>query len=192
MTEHPQHAEEKNLFGFWLYILSDCILFAGLFAVFAVLRTATFGGPDGKELLNLPFVLLETALLLASSYAMGMALLAAHKQKKALTLAALALVLALGLCFLGLELSEFRGLILEGAGPGRSAFLSSFFTLVGTHGLHVAAGMLWMLVVMVHIAMRGLEPATTGKLKMLALFWHFLDIIWIFIFSVVYLFSASL
>lgn len=192
MTETTAHTEEKNLFGFWLYILSDCVLFAGLFAVFAVLRGATYGGPDGEEMLNLPFVLLETTMLLVSSYAMGMALLAAQKQKRGLVLLALGIALALGLAFLGLEMSEFRGLILEGAGPGRSAFLSSFFTLVGTHGLHVAMGMLWMLVVGAHVWARGLAPGTMRKLKMLALFWHFLDIVWIFIFSVVYLLSASL
>jgi cytochrome o ubiquinol oxidase subunit 3 len=178
MTEDPVHIEERSLLGFWLYILSDCVLFAGLFAVFAVLRGETYGGPSGFQLLNLPFVLLETVILLASSYAMGLALVT--KYRKAFLFSAL----LLGLLFLGLEISEFRTLVLEGSGPSRSAFLSSFFVLVGAHGLHVFAGSLWMVTVMARMNMR--------RLRMLALFWHFLDIIWIFIFTIVYLLSAAL
>jgi cytochrome o ubiquinol oxidase subunit 3 len=178
MTEDLAHMEERSLLGFWLYILSDCVLFAGLFAVFAVLRGETYGGPSGSQLLNLPFVLLETTILLLSSYTMGFALVTKYRR------AFLFVTLLLGLTFLGLEVSEFRALVLEGSGPARSAFLSSFFVLVGTHGLHVFAGSLWMITVMARMNMR--------RLKMLALFWHFLDIIWIFIFTIVYLLSAAL
>lgn len=181
--------DQKSLFGFWLYILSDCMLFAALFATFAVLRGQTFGGATGDEMLNLPFLLGETAALLASSYAMGLALVFNERRK---TLWALAAALALGGIFLALELSEFASLILAGNGPGRSAFLSSFFTLVGTHGLHVFLGALWMVALMAAIYRRGLTPGNARKLRMLALFWHFLDVIWIFIFSIVYLLTAAL
>lgn len=188
----PQKTEERNLFGFWLYILSDCVLFAGLFATFAVLRGATFGGPTGEDLLRLPFVLLETLILLSSSYAMGLSLVAAQLRKKKATLLLLGVALALGFVFLGLELSEFRGLILAGTGPSRSAFLSAFFTLVGTHGLHVFLGSLWMILLMVQVYIRDLSDTNLRRLRMLGLFWHFLDIVWIFIFSIVYLLSSAL
>jgi cytochrome o ubiquinol oxidase subunit 3 len=135
-------------------------------------------------------VLAETLLLLTSSFAMGLALLAAHMGKKKLTLLALAATLALGLGFLGMEMGEFIKLIGEGSGPSRSAFLSSFFTLLGTHGLHVALGSVWMLVLAAHVAFRGLQEGTTRKLMCLGMFWHFLDIIWIFIFTFVYLFGS--
>lgn len=181
--------DETSLFGFWLYILSDCMLFAGLFATFAVLRGQTFGGITNEGLLNLQFLFIETMALLASSYAMGLALVYNERIK---TLRALAVALILGLIFLGLEWYEFYGLIISGNGPSRSAFLSSFFTLVGTHGLHVLMGSLWMAVLMYFIYARGLTAGNARKLKMLALFWHFLDLIWIFIFTIVYLFSASL
>lgn len=187
MTMHTY--EEQSLFGFWLYILSDCVLFAALFATFAVLRGQTYGGATGEELLNLPFLLAETLLLLASSYAIGLALAFNERRK---TLFSLAVSLALGVAFLALELTEFRGLITAGNGPARSAFLSAFFTLVGTHGLHVFAGALWMLVLIFYINRRGLDAGNRRKLKMLALFWHFLDVIWIFIFTIVYLLTAAL
>jgi cytochrome o ubiquinol oxidase subunit 3 len=186
MTEHTQ---EKVTFGFWVYLMSDCVLFASLFATYAVLHIATFDGPRAEDLFSLPFVLTETLLLLTSSFTCGLALLAARHHKKNLTLTALVATLLLGLSFLIMELSEFRQLILEGHGPGGSAFLSSFFTLVGTHGAHIALGALWMLVLMAHIARKGITPGTTRKLMCLALFWHFLDIIWIFIFTFVYLFG---
>lgn len=181
------------MFGFWVYILSDCMLFAALFATYAVLRLETAGGPGPEELLNLPYVFTETVVLLVSNLFMGFALaLATHTpNKKGLILASLMTAFVLGLSFLGLEGHEFATLIAAGHGPTTSAFLSSFFALVGTHGLHVAAGSLWMLVVMAHIASRGAKESY-GKLRTLGLFWHFLDIIWIFIFSIVYLLSATL
>jgi cytochrome o ubiquinol oxidase subunit 3 len=184
--------EEKSLFGFWLYILSDCVLFASLFATFAVLRGQTFGGATNAELLSLPFLFTETMLLLTSSYAMGFALVSAGAHRLRAVLWGLSAALALGLAFLAMELYEFHSLILAGNGPGRSAFLSGFFTLVGTHGLHVFFGALWMIVLMVYVRRNGLTAANTRKLKMLALFWHFLDIIWIFIFSIVYLLTSAL
>lgn len=174
-------------FGFWVYIMSDCVLFAGLFATYAVLHNSTFGGPGGAQIFDLNFVLIETLILLTSSFTCGLAVLAAHAKKRNLVLLALAATLLLGLSFLGMELSEFSRLIADGNSWRTSAFLSSFFTLVGTHGLHVLLGSLWMLVISAHIFYRGLVEGTTRKLLYFSLFWHFLDIVWIFIFTIVYL-----
>jgi len=192
MTHPSTHSgqADKVTFGFWVYLMSDCVLFAGLFATYAVLRTATFGGPAIDSIVDLPYVLGETLLLLTSSFTMGLAMLAAHAGKKHLTLAALTATLMLGLGFLTMEVYEFAHLLGAGHGPGTSAFLSSFFTLLGTHGLHVALGSVWMLVVMAHVYVRGLVGGTRSKLMCLGLFWHFLDIIWIFIFTFVYLFGS--
>ena len=187
-TEHAK-ITERVTFGFWVYLMSDCVLFAGLFAAYAVLYTATYGGATISAIVSVPFVVIETLFLLASSFTAGLALLAGHRRKKNLTLAMLAVTLVLGLCFLGMELSEFGRLIAEGSGPSRSAFLSSFFVLLGTHGLHVFLGSVWMLVLMAHIFFRGVEK-NMRKLITLSLFWHFLDIVWIFIFTFVYLFGA--
>ena len=198
---HTQgHTDDKVTFGFWVYLMSDCVLFATLFATFAVLRGATFGGPTSAELFSLPFVLVETIILLTSSFTVGLAVYFAAKSDKSQrsrplgqalqTLIALAATLVLGLLFLGMEVYEFAHLVAEGHGPSANAFLSAFFTLVGTHGLHVFFGALWMVVVMVHIVRAGLVPGTVRKLACLALFWHFLDVIWIFIFTFVYLFGA--
>ncbi|HEV7449234.1 MAG TPA: cytochrome o ubiquinol oxidase subunit III [Candidatus Paceibacterota bacterium] len=191
MHEHTHSpATDKVTFGFWVYLMSDCVLFAGLFATYAVLHTSTFGGPVIAGIVNLPYVLAETLLLLTSSFTMGIALLATQQNKKTLVLGALCVTLVLGLAFLGMEVSEFRHLISEGAGPNRSAFLSAFFTLLGTHGLHVGLGAIWMMLVIAHVAYKGLNTSTNTKLACLALFWHFLDIIWICIFTFVYLFGA--
>ncbi len=181
---------DKVTFGFWLYLMSDCVLFAGLFAAYAVLQSATFGQGESYELFSVPFVLIETLLLLTSSFTIGLSWLAAQQHNKKLTYLALGATLALGLAFLAMELSEFRTLLSEGHGPSQSAFLSSFFTLVATHGLHVALGAVWMLVVGAHIYLRGLTDSTLRKLACLSLFWHFLDIVWIFIFTFVYLFGS--
>ncbi|MEK7612779.1 MAG: cytochrome o ubiquinol oxidase subunit III [Patescibacteria group bacterium] len=181
---------DNAVFGFWVYLMSDCVLFAGLFATYAVLQGATFGGPTIYDLANLPFVFIETILLLTSSFTVGVALLAAHRHKQSVTLAALTVTLVLGLAFLGMELKEFAQLLAEGSGPAQSAFLSSFFTLVGTHGAHVLVGSLWMLALIVAITLRGLGHSNLRKLVCLSLFWHFLDIVWIFIFTFVYLFGA--
>lgn len=169
--------------------MSDCVLFAGLFAVYAVLQGATFGGPTPHELFHLLYVLVETILLLTSSFTIGLATLLALRGSVRGTLAMLGVTLLLGLGFLGMEIHEFTAMIAEGAGPSRSAFLSAYFGLVGTHGLHVALGSLWMIVLMVYLAMRGFTPGNMRKLLCLGLFWHFLDIVWIFIFTFVYLFG---
>lgn len=177
--------------GFWIYLMSDCILFAALFASFAVLRNATAGGPTGRELFSLPYVLVETSCLLVSSFTYGMAMIAADHGRQAWVLRWLGLTVLLGLAFMGLELHEFVNLIHDGAGPDRSGFLSAFFTLVATHGLHVTSGMIWMLVLMAHVLRRGLTEANHTRLMCLSLFWHFLDIVWIGVFTVVYLMGVA-
>ena len=177
--------------GFWIYLMSDCILFAALFASFVVLRGATAGGPTGHEIFSLPYVLVETSCLLVSSFTYGMAMIAADQGRQAWVLGWLGLTLLLGLAFMGLELHEFVNLIHDGAGPQRSGFLSGFFTLVATHGLHVTSGMVWMLVLMAHVLRRGLTEANRTRLMCLSLFWHFLDIVWIGVFTVVYLMGVA-
>ena len=176
-----------SLFGFWLYILSDCLLFASLFATYAVLHGNTFGGPASIELFSLPFVLLETIILLTSSFTCGLAMLAVHHHKQHLAQVLLSATLVLGLSFLFLEFTEFRQLVSEGSSWQRSGFLSAFFTLVGTHGLHVFFGCVWLSVLIIQSLRRGLTTMTVRQLLTLSLFWHFLDIVWIFIFSFVYL-----
>jgi cytochrome o ubiquinol oxidase subunit III len=183
-------ASVKVTFGFWVYLMTDCILFATLFATYAVLHNNTYGGPAGKELFSLPFVLIETLLLLTSSFTCGLAMLAAHRKRRELVLISLGLTFLLGIAFLGFELTEFRHLVLEGNSWRRSGFLSAFFTLVGTHGLHIATGLLWSVVLAVRINTGGLTHGNLKQLTLFSLFWHFLDIVWIFIFSIVYLLGA--
>lgn len=178
---------DRAIFGFWVYLMTDTVVFATLFATYAVLHTSTLGGSSLRELVDLPFVLTETLLLLTSSFTCGLGSLALHRGRARSVLAWFSVTLLLGLAFLVLEFSEFSKLSHAGNGPGRSAFLSSYFTLVGTHGLHVALGALWMTVLLVQLFVCGLVPTTVRRLTMLALFWHFLDIIWIFIFTLVYL-----
>lgn len=185
--EHETEKTEALSFAFWIYIMSDCVLFASLFATFAVLSGSTFGGPSIADLSSMPFVLGETMLLLTSSFTSGLAILFAHKQKKSLVLFWLIATLALGLSFVGMEVTEFAHFIGEGASFTRSASLSSFFALVGTHGLHVLLGSIWLLVILTHVLLRGLSHSTLRKLISFSLFWHFLDIVWIFIFTFVYL-----
>ena len=180
--------EEKALFGFWAYIMSDCLLFASLFATYVVLHNNTFGGPSSRGLFSMPFVLTETLILLTSSFTYGLVSLYAHQHNsKKLVLAWLAVTFALGFIFLAMEVSEFSVLVAEGNGPSRSAFLSAFFTLLATHGLHVAAGLIWMGTLFVQVWKRGITNELAGRISVLGLFWHFLDIIWIFIFTIVYL-----
>ena len=180
----------KSIFGFWVYLMTDCVLFASLFATYAVLRNNTAGGPDEKELFSLPYVLVETLLLLTSSFVCGLAILAAHNKQKRQVLWLFGITFVLGLAFLALELHEFRNLYMEGNSWRQSGFLSAFFTLVGTHGLHITAGLIWMAVMMIRVAKSGLRPISLRRLTMLSLFWHFLDIIWIFIFTIVYLMGS--
>jgi cytochrome o ubiquinol oxidase subunit 3 len=188
LQEEVHTASAKALFGFWVYIMSDCLLFASMFAAYAVLHTSTFGGPSGKDLFNMPFVLTETLILLTSTFTYGLVTLYAHKKEHKTKVISWILVTGiLGAAFLVMEVTEFRNLITEGNGPDKSAFLSSFFTLVGTHGLHVFVGLIWMISLGVQVIRNGLSGRMAQKLSMLGLFWHFLDIIWIFIFTIVYL-----
>lgn len=180
------------MLGFWIYLMTDCVLFATLFATFAVLRNATAGGPSGSELFSLPFVLLETIILLVSSFTVGLGLLAARAGKKRRSLAYLFITMLLGILFLSLELGEFAKLLQEGHGWQRSAFLSAFFTLVGTHGLHITAGLIWMVTLIVQIFRNGISSINLHRLTMVAMFWHFLDVVWIFIFTIVYLFGVAI
>jgi cytochrome o ubiquinol oxidase subunit 3 len=189
VTAHRQD-DSKAIFGFWVYIMTDCVLFAGLFATYAVLHNNTFGGPSGRELFSLPFVLTETLLLLTSSFTCGLAMLAAYRKDKALVIFWFGVTFLLGLAFLTMELTEFRHLAQEGNSWRRSGFLSSFFTLVGTHGLHITVGLSWMVVMAAKVLRGGLTSANIRRLTMLSLFWHFLDIIWVFIFTIVYLLGA--
>jgi cytochrome o ubiquinol oxidase subunit 3 len=193
MIHHPSTSSgqaDKTIFGFWVYLMSDCVLFATLFATFAVLQHSSFGGVELYDLANLPFVFGETLILLTSSFTVGLSLVAAHAKKKNLSLVLLLITLLLGLTFLGMEMHEFAKLIAEGSGPSESAFLSSFFALVGTHGLHVFLGSIWMAVLILRTLKHGFTESNLRKLTLLSLFWHFLDVIWIFIFTLVYLFGA--
>ncbi|MBD8677546.1 cytochrome o ubiquinol oxidase subunit III [Sphingomonas sp. CFBP 13720] len=188
LEEEHEHAEgSSTMLGFWLYLMSDCLIFAMLFASYGVYSGSTAGGPDAKELFDLPLVAINTAMLLFSSITYGFAMIAAEEGKKSSTLGWLAITGLFGLAFLGIELYEFSHLIHEGAGPQRSAFLSAFFTLVGTHGLHVTFGIVWLVTLMVQVARHGLKPANMRRLMCLSLFWHFLDVIWIGVFTFVYL-----
>ena len=186
-----QETHDKTVFGFWVYIMTDCVLFASLFAVFAVLRNNTFGGPAGAQLFSLPNVLVETLLLLTSSFTCGLSMLAVQRRDKRAVLLLFGLTFLFGVAFLTLELHEFRDLVASGNSWRRSGFLSSFFTLVGTHGLHITIGLLWMAIMMSRLVQRGFTAANVRRLTMLSLFWHFLDVIWIFIFTIVYLMGAA-
>lgn len=190
-VEHRYHdTGATKVFGFWIYLMSDCILFATLFATYAVLSNSVVGGPRGKEIFELSFVLVETFFLLFSSITYGMVMLAMHRGDKRLVNIWLGLTFLFGINFIYMELYEFYHLIAEGYGPDRSAFLSSFFTLVGTHGLHITSGLIWILVMMIQVFYRGLTPVNQTRLQCLSLFWHFLDVVWICIFTVVYLMGA--
>ncbi|AVF35588.1 cytochrome o ubiquinol oxidase subunit III [Rahnella sikkimica] len=190
-AEHGHHdAGATKVFGFWIYLMSDCILFASLFATYAVLVNGTAGGPSGKDIFELPFVLVETFCLLFSSITYGFAMLAMNKGNKAGVNGWLFLTFLFGLGFIGMELYEFHHLIAEGYGPQRSGFLSGFFALVATHGLHVTCGLIWILTMMVQVARRGLTDVNKTRLMCLSLFWHFLDVVWICVFTVVYLMGA--
>lgn len=187
---HDSLTNDKIIFGFWVYLMTDLIMFAALFAAFSVLRDSTYGGITISEIFNPPFVLTETLLLLTSSFTVGLGIFFAHSGNKNKTLLLLGITFLLGTSFLVMELSEFSHLIFDGNSFQRSAFLSSFFTLVGTHGLHITVGLLWMLIMIIQIIRRGLTGSYVRKLTLLSLFWHFLDIVWIFIFTIVYLMAG--
>ncbi len=185
--EHHHDAGATKIFGFWIYLMTDLILFATLFATYAVLSQSFAGGPTGKDIFELDYVLGETFLLLFSSITYGFAMIAQHKGNKQAVLNWLAVTFLFGLGFIVMEVNEFHHLIHEGFGPDRSAFLSAFFTLVGTHGLHVTCGLIWMAVMMAQVWSKGLTDTNNTRLMCLSLFWHFLDIVWICVFTVVYL-----
>ena len=189
MSTHDHHhsSDAMDVFGFWIYIMSDCVLFAALFATYAVLYTNTFGAPGIKQLASLPYVFVETMALLASSFTYGMAILSMYKNNKARVIFWLGVTFLFGLTFVTMEVKEFVHMYLEGNSWHASAALSAFFTLVGTHGFHVSMGLLWMLVLIVQLFVFGLTPIMRRRLTYLGLFWAFLDIVWIFVFSIVYL-----
>jgi cytochrome o ubiquinol oxidase subunit III len=174
-------------FGFWLFLLSDIVVFSALFAAYAVLADRTAGGPSGTLLFDRGRVLIETFCLLASSFSCGLMSLAIERRRGVAVFAAAAATFALGAGFLGLELSEFARMIAHGQGPSRSAFLSAFFTLVGAHGLHVASGLAWLLAMLAQVATLGFRPMVMRRMRCFALFWHALDIVWIGVFTIVYL-----
>lgn len=185
--KEDHHPDNGTSIGFWLYLMSDCLIFAVLFATYAVLGRSYAAGPSGADLFDLKLVAINTGFLLFSSITYGFAMLEMEKQKVKTTLVWLGITGLFGLAFLAVELYEFHHLIEEGAGPHRSAFLSSFFALVGTHGLHVTFGIIWLVTLMVQVAKHGLIAANKRRLMCLSMFWHFLDVIWIGVFSFVYL-----
>jgi cytochrome o ubiquinol oxidase subunit 3 len=191
LEEEPHHPEgSSTMLGFWMYLMSDCLIFAMLFATYGVLGTSYAGGPGPRELFDLPLVALNTSMLLFSSITYGFAMLAMEEERKTGTLVWLAITGLFGLAFISIELYEFSALIHEGATPQRSAFLSSFFTLVGTHGLHVSLGIVWLVTLMAQVGRFGLTAANKRRLMCLSLFWHFLDVIWIGVFTFVYLMGS--
>ena len=179
-------------YGFWIFILSDIIMFSALFATYAVLSGNTAGGPTGAELFNLRNVFIETMCLLLSSYTCGIGVLSAERGRPTLFLVFAIFTFALGAAFLFIEATEFAGMVAKGAGPSRSAFLSSFFTLVGTHGVHVASGLVALVYLVAQVIVHGLQPAVLRRLLCWSLFWHALDIVWVGVFTLVYLMGGQL
>ncbi len=188
--DHHHNTDAIDVFGFWIYILSDCILFATLFAAYAVLHNNTFGGASIKELVSLPYVLAETLFLLASSFTYGLAMLGLYKSNKQRVINWLVITFLFGLGFVIMEVNEFVHLYMEGHAWHTSAAMSAFFTLVGTHGLHVSIGLLWMATMIFQVWKYGTSKTMGRRLTYLGLFWHFLDIVWIFVFTIVYLMGA--
>jgi cytochrome o ubiquinol oxidase subunit III len=174
-------------YGFWIFLLSDFIMFSGLFATYAVLVDHTAGGPTGRELFNLHNVFIETACLLFSSYTAGLGALSAERDQVGRFYIFSFFTFVLGAAFLFIEISEFAGMVAKGAGPSRSAFLSAFFTLVGMHGAHVTSGLLWFIYMIAQVAVKGLRPHVLRRLLCFSLFWHALDIIWVGVLTLVYL-----
>ncbi|WP_199615209.1 cytochrome o ubiquinol oxidase subunit III [Paenibacillus alkalitolerans] len=186
---HAEHHDQESLrtFGFWIFLITDCILFATLFATYAVLRLNTNGGPGPHELFEMPGVIAETFILLTSSFTSGLAVLSMNRGSRGGLIGWLAVTALLGAAFITLEVTEFVHMVHEGATISTSAFLSAFYTLVGTHGLHVSLGLVWMTALMIQIARRGITSVTRRKVNVISLYWHFLDVVWIFVFSIVYL-----
>ena len=184
---HEPHPENGTSLGFWLYLMSDCLIFAALFATYGVLGRSYAGGPAGAELFDLKLVALNTAFLLLSSITFGFAMLQKQQKNVGGTQLWLAVTGLLGAAFLAVELYEFYHLIHQGATPQTSAFLSAFFTLVGTHGLHVTFGLIWLVTLMIQINKHGLIEANVRRINCLSMFWHFLDVVWVGVFTFVYL-----
>ena len=191
IREVKERSETAEI-GFWTYLMTDIMLFASLFATFMILRHATAGGPGGHELFDLGYALTETFILLASSLTCGLALISLRFGKRVQSLAFLGATIVLGCVFLGLEIHEFSQLIQEGHGPDANAFLSGFFTLVGTHGFHILVGLVWAVCIAVLVIKRGVNSGVSRRFGLFALFWHFLDLVWIFIFTVVYIIGGNL
>jgi cytochrome o ubiquinol oxidase subunit III len=189
-ADGPASTRTVVAYGFWIFLLSDIIMFSGLFAAYAVLWQHTDGGPTGRELFDLHNVFIETACLLVSSYTCGLGALAVEHQRRDRFYLFAALTFVLGAAFLFIEISEFAGMVAKGAGPSRSAFLSAFFTLVGMHGGHVTGGLLWLIYMVAQVAAKGLRPNVLRRLLCFSLFWHALDIIWVGVFTMVYLIGA--
>jgi cytochrome o ubiquinol oxidase subunit 3 len=190
LVREEEHVANGTLLGFWLYLMSDCLIFAALFATYGVLSQSYAGGPTGADLFDLPLIALNTSFLLVSSITYGFAMLQMQQGKLSGTMLWLAITGVLGVGFLGLEVYEFYHLIHQGAGPQTSAFLSSFFALVGTHGLHVVFGILWLVILLVQLRKHGLTGANRRRLFCLSMFWHFLDVVWIGVFTIVYLMGS--
>lgn len=185
--EGHAHASGGTLLGFWIYLMSDALLFATLFATFGVLSSSFAGGPGPKQLFDLDLIGFNTAVLLVSALTCGLSMIAMQQGRLGALRTWLVVTALLGITFVGVELSEFSHLVAEGAAPQRSSYLSSFFTLVGTHGLHVTCGVIWIAVMLVQLGQRGLHPDNKRRLLCLSMFWHFLDVIWIGVFTFVYL-----
>jgi cytochrome o ubiquinol oxidase subunit III len=178
-------------YGFWIFILSDMVMFSALFAAYAVLASSTAGGPSGVQLFNLRSVFIETMCLLLSSYTCGLGALSAERRQPRRFLCFAALTFILGVAFLFIECTEFAGMVARSAGPARSAFLSSFFTLVGTHGVHVAGGLVWLVYLVAQVMAKGLRAAVLRRLLCWSLFWHALDIVWVGVLTLVYLMGVA-
>jgi cytochrome o ubiquinol oxidase subunit 3 len=189
-TEGRHHPSNGTLLGFWIYLLSDLMVFACLFATFGVLGRSFAAGPSGADLFDLKLIAVNTAVLLLSSITYGFAMIAMQNRQRNGVIGWLAVTGVLGLAFLGIELYEFHHLIHLGAGPQRSAFLSSFFALVGTHGLHVLFGVIWLVTLCIQVRKHGLTRANTRRVACLSMFWHFLDVVWIGVFTFVYLMGS--
>lgn len=191
---HPEHGQEHGqdegslkMFGFWIFLVTDLILFATLFATYVILRTRYNGGPTGEELFSIPIFTASTFILLTSSFTSGLAVLALQNNHVKKTIGWLVVTILLGMSFIGLEIFEFNNLVSEGATISTSAFLSAFYVLVGTHGLHVSAGIIWMTGAAIQLWRYGINDKTAHKVNVVSLYWHFLDVVWIFIYTVVYL-----
>jgi cytochrome o ubiquinol oxidase subunit 3 len=185
--EVPHDTTADAAYGFWVYLMSDCVLFTALFATFVVLSRNYAGGPTGKDFINLRYTFVETMFLLSSSVSYGFAMLGLLKHSRKQVASWLVVTMLLGLGFIGMEINEFYHLVQAGNGPERSGFLSAFFALVGTHGTHVTLGLIWMAVMLAQVMLKGLTPRVRSRLLRLSMFWHFLDIVWIGVFTVVYL-----